>query len=151
MKNIFLRDSENVINYLTPDSIKRLLVTVGIKFVLAVAGMLAMPIGGYTGFSRAVLLLLLFAFVYDVCSLYQFCLHVTQSVLIGFLLFLVLILGISFLLQHGAVLFADVSPATAVGENIIMVVMTLIFLIPFLIDAVRLIKKLHTRKKEAAR
>lgn len=151
MKNIFLKAPENVINYLTPGSVKQLLITMGIKFVLAVAGMLAMPIGSYSGFSRAVLLLLLFAFVYDVCSLYQVCLHIAQSVLIGFLLFLVLIFGIGFLLQYGAGFFADVSPATAAGENIIMAVMTLIFLIPFLIDAVRLIKKLHARKKEAAR
>lgn len=151
MNNIFLKHPENAVNYLTPGSLKRLLTTMAIKLVLAVAGMLAMPVGDYAGFSRAILMLLLFAFVYDVCSLYQACLHVTQSVLMSFLLFLVLIFAIGFLLQYGAAFFTGASPATAAGENILMGVMTLIFLIPFIIDAVRLAKMLCTRKKEAGR
>lgn len=143
MKNIFLKNPENAINYLTPQTPKRLLITVGIKLALAVAGMFAMPVGDYAGFSHVILSLLLFSFVYDVCCLYQVCLHVTQSILMSFLLFLVLIFAVGFILQYGAELFADLSPATATGENILMSVMTLIFLIPFLIDAVRLIKMLR--------
>lgn len=151
MNNIFLKHPENAVNYLTPGSLKRLLITMGIKLVLAVGGMLAMPVGDYAGFSRVILMLLLFAFVYDVCSLYQTCLHVTQSVLMSFLLFLVLIFAIGFIFQYGAALFTGISPSSSAGENIFMSVMTLIFLIPFIIDAVRLIKMLCTRKKEAAR
>lgn len=147
MNNIFLKNSENTINYLTPDSLKRLSVTVGIKLVLAAAGMLALPIGDYTGFSRVILLSLLFAFVYDVCSLYQVCLHVTQSLLMSFLLFIVLIFAIGFLLQYGAAFFSGLSPATAIGENVLMCVMVLIFLIPLIIDLVRLIKMLRTTIK----
>ncbi len=150
MKNIFLKDPENAVNYLTPQSLKRLLITMGIKLFLAVAGMLAMPVGDYAGFSKVLLMLLLFSFVYDVCCLYQVCLHVTQGVLISFLLFLVLIFGIGLLLQYGASFFTGASPATAVGENVLMGIMTLVFLIPFLIDAVRLVKMLCTGKKEAA-
>lgn len=143
MKIFFLKNPENAINYLTPKSLKQLLITIGIKLALAVAGMFAMPVGDYAGFSQMILMLLLFAFVYDVCCLYQVCLHVTQSILMSFLLFLVLIFAIGFIFQYGAELFADLSPATATGENILMSVMTLIFLIPFLIDAVRLIKMLR--------
>lgn len=150
MKNIFLKHPENAINYLTPGSLKRLLITAGIKLVLAAAGMLAMPVGDYAGFSQAILMLLLFAFVYDVCSLYQVCLHVTQSILMSFLLFLVLLFAIGFLLQYGAAFFTGASPATAAGENILMSIMTLIFLIPFIIDAIRLIRLLCAEKKEAA-
>lgn len=146
MNNIFLKHPENAVNYLTPGSLKRLLVTVGIKLVLAVAGMLAMPVGDYSGLSRAILLILLFAFVYDVCSLYQVCLHVTQSVLMSFFLFLVLILAAGFLMQYGAALFIGAAPSTAAGENVLLGVMALVFLIPFIIDAVRLVKMLCHRK-----
>lgn len=146
MKNIFLKDPDNTVNYLTPQSLKQLLITIGIKLVLAVAGMFAMPVGDYAGFSQVILSLLLFAFVYDICCLYQVCLHVTQTILMSFLLFLVLLFAIGFILQYGAALFVGASPATAAGENILMSVMTLIFLIPFLIDAVRLIKKLREQK-----
>lgn len=151
MNNIFLKDPENTVNYLTPQTLKRLLVTIGIKLALAVAGMLSMPVGDYTGFSQVLLSFLLFSFVYDVCCLYQVCLHVTQSILMSFLLFLVLIFAVGFILQYGAAFFAGTSPATAAGENILMSVMTLIFLIPFLIDAARLVKMLCGQKKEAAR
>lgn len=151
MKNIFLKDSENAVNYLTPQSLKQLLITIGIKLALAVAGMFAMPVGDYAGFSQVILSFLLFSFVYDVCCLYQVCLHVTQGVLMSFLLFLVLISAIGFILQYGAALFVGESPATAAGENILMSIMTLIFLIPFIIDAVRLIKMLCAQKQEAAR
>ena len=150
MKNIFLKNPENAINYLTPQTLKRLLITVGIKLALAVAGTFAMPVGDYTGFAKILLSALLFSFVYDVCSLYQVCLHVTQGILMSFLLFLVLIFAIGSIFQYGAALFAGASPATAAGENILMSVMTLIFLIPFLIDTVRLIKMLLAQNKEAA-
>lgn len=140
MKNIFIKDPETAVNYLKPDNLKQLLITVGIKLALAVAGMLAMPIGDYSGFSKFILLLLLFAFVYDVCCLYQFSLHVTQSILIGFLLFLVLLLGVAFLFEYGLAFLAGLNPATATGENVLLTIMTVIFLIPFVIDIVRLIK-----------
>lgn len=146
MKNIFLKDPENAVNYLTPRSLKQLLITMGIKLALAVAGMFAMPVGDYAGFSQVILSFLLFSFVYDVCCLYQVCLHITQSILMSFLLFLVLISAIGFILQYGAALFVGASPATATGENILMSIMTLIFLIPFLIDIVRLIKMLCVQK-----
>lgn len=146
MKNIFLKDPENAVNYLTPRSLKQLLITMGIKLALAVAGMFAMPVGDYAGFSQVILSFLLFSFVYDVCCLYQVCLHITQSILMSFLLFLVLISAIGFILQYGAALFVGASPATATGENILMSIMTLIFLIPFLIDIARLIKKLCVQK-----
>ena len=148
MKNIFLKDPENAINYLTPQSLKRLLITMGIKLALAVAGMLAMPVGDYTGFSRVILSLLLFSFVYDICCLYQVCLHITQGVLMSFLLFLVLVFAIGFILQYGAAFFTGASPSTAVGENILMSIMTLIFLIPLIIDIVRLIKLLYRMRRQ---
>lgn len=151
MNSIFLKDPENTVNYLTPQTLKRLLITMAIKLVLAVAGMFAMPVSDYNGFSKVILSFLLFAFVYDVCCLYQVCLHVTQTILMSFLLFLVLLFAIGFILQYGAVLFMNISPATAVGESVLMSTMLLIFLIPFLIDAVRLIKMLLAQKKETAR
>ena len=140
MKNIFLKNPENAIDYLTPRNLKRLLVTIGIKLVSAAAGMLAMPVGDYTGLSHVLLELLLFSFIYDVCCLYQVCLHITQSLLMSFLLFLVLIFMIGLIFQYGAALFIDAVPATATGEGVIMGIMTLLFLIPFIIDVTRLIK-----------
>ncbi len=150
MKNIFVKDPETAVNYLKPDSLKRLLITVGIKLVFSVGGMSAMLTGEVAGFTRILLFILTFAFVYDVCCLYQVCLHITQSVLIGFLLFLVIIAGIGFLLQHAGSLLAGYSADAALGGTAMTCVMALIFLIPFIIDMVRLIKLLGTgRRKEA--
>lgn len=140
MKNIFVKDTENTVNYLKPDNLKQLLITVGIKLALAVAGMFAMPVGDYSGFSKFILFLLFFAFVYDVCCLYQLSLHITQSILIGFLLFLVLLLGVSFLFTYGTAFLAGLAPSSAAGENALLIIMTVIFLIPFGIDIIRLIK-----------
>ena len=151
MKNIFVKDSESRINYLKPDNLKQLLLTIGIKFVLAIAGMLALPMGDYSGFSKAVLLILFFAFVYDVCCLYQLCLHITQSILIGFLLFLVLLLGVSFLFTYGTAFLSGLQPSTATGEQLLLLGMALVFLIPFLIDLVRLIcfpKRSHSPQEQ---
>lgn len=142
MKNIFVRDPENNINYLTPATPKRLLVTMGIKLALAVSSLFALSVGTMTGFDRILLYLLFFAFVYDIGSLYQLCLHITQSVLIGFLLFLVVVLGIGIAFQYGSDLLMKLTPETALGGDIITVVMLVAFLIPFLVDTVRLVKLL---------
>lgn len=140
MKNIFIKNPETTVNYLKPDNLKQLSITVGIKLILAVAGMIAMPIGDYSGFSKFILLLLMFAFVYDVCCLYQLCLHFTQSILIGFLLFLLLIMGVAVLFQYGLGFLAGIAPSSAAGENALLILMAALFLIPLLIDTFRLIK-----------
>lgn len=142
MKNIFVRDPENNINYLTPATPKRLLVTMGIKLALAVSSLFALSVGTMTGFDRILLYLLFFAFVYDIGSLYQLCLHITQSVLIGFLLFLVAVFGIGIAFQYGSDLLMKLTPETALGGDIVTVVMLVAFLIPFLVDTVRLVKLL---------
>lgn len=142
MKNIFVRDPENSINYLTPATPKRLLVTMGIKLALAVSSLFALSVGTMTGFDRILLYLLFFAFVYDIGSLYQLCLHITQSVLIGFLLFLVAVFGIGIAFQYGSDLLMKLTPETALGGDIITIVMLVAFLIPFLVDTVRLVKLL---------
>lgn len=142
MKNIFVRDPENNINYLTPATPKRLLVTMGIKLALAVSSLFALSVGTMTGFDRILLYLLFFAFVYDIGSLYQLCLHITQSVLIGFLLFLVVVLGIGIAFQYGSDLLMKLTPETALGGDIVTIVMLVAFLIPFLVDTVRLVKLL---------
>lgn len=142
MKNIFVRDPENNINYLTPATPKRLLVTMGIKLALAVSSLFALSAGTFTGFARILLYLLFFAFVYDIGSLYQLCLHITQSVLIGFLLFLVVVFGIGIAFQYSSDLLMKLAPETAFAGNIITTIMLVAFLIPFLIDTVRLVKLL---------
>lgn len=142
MKNIFVRDPENNINYLTPATPKRLLVTMGIKLALAVSSLFALSAGTLTGFARILLYLLFFAFVYDIGSLYQLCLHITQSILIGFLLFLVVVFGIGVAFQYGSDLLRKLAPETALGGDIITIVMLIAFLIPFLVDIVRLVKLL---------
>lgn len=142
MNNIFVKDPENNINYLTPATPKRLLVTMGIKLVLAVSSLFALSAGTITGFARILLYLLFFAFVYDIGSLYQLCLHITQSVLIGFLLFLVVVFGVGIAFRYGSDLLMKLAPETALGGDIITIVMLIVFLIPFLIDTVRLVKLL---------
>lgn len=147
MKNIFLKNPENAVNYLAPQTPRRLLITMGIKLAFALAGMFAMPVGDYAGFARAFLMLMLLFFAYDICCLYQTCLHVAQSVLMSFLLFLVLLFALGLILQYTAPLFADLAPSTASGENILLGIMILILSIPFIIDIVRLTRLLRQQSR----
>lgn len=140
MRKIVENNSENTKNYLKPTDRKMLLILVGIKLILAAAGAAAMPAGQYSGLSILLLRLLMFAFVYDICCFYQVCLHIAQSYLIAFLLFLVLLSGGVFLFNQFFSFLAVINPATEAGQNLSMIVMILIFLIPLLIDAVRLIR-----------
>lgn len=117
-----------------------LLIMTAVKLALALAGAFAMPMGDYSGLSALLLRLLMLAFVYDICCFYQLCLHIAQSIFIAFLLFIFLLMGGVFLFNHFFSFLAAVNPATEAGQNVSMIVMLLIFLIPFLIDAVRLIR-----------
>lgn len=140
MRKIVDTNPENTKNYLKPDNRKMLLIIVGIKLALAVIGTFMMPAADYPAFAMFLLRLLMFAFVYDICCLYQVSLHIAQSYLIAFLLFLLLLMGGVFIFNHFFSFLAQINPATEAGQNASMAVMGLIFLIPFIIDAVRLIK-----------
>jgi len=147
MKRIIEKNPENTKNYLKPTDRKLLLIMTGIKLVLALAGSLMMPIGEYSLPEKILLRTLMFAFVYDICCLYQVSLHIAQSFLIAFLLFLVLLLGGVFLFDRCSAFLASINPSTAAGENLSMAVMTLVFFIPFLIDVIRLIRLSRQEKK----
>ena len=131
---------ENTKNYLKPGDKRVLLAVTGGKLALATAGALAMPMGDYSGLSALLLRLLMLAFVYDICCFYQVCLHIAQSIFIAFLLFILLLMGGVFLFNHFFSFLAAVNPSTEAGQNLSLAVMLLIFLIPFLIDTVRLIR-----------
>lgn len=149
MLKIVKNNPENTKNYLCPADRKTLLIMVGIKLILAAAGAFAMSMGDYPGPSAVLLRLLMLAFVYDICCFYQVCLHIAQSIFIAFLLFIFLLMGGVFLFNHFFSFLSAINPATETGQNISMIVTTLIFLIPFLIDAVRLIRFLTAPKKKA--
>jgi uncharacterized membrane protein len=149
MKKIVAQNPENTKNYLKPDNMKALLITTGIKCILATAGTFFMRTGEYPGLALVLLHILMFAFVYDICCLFQVSLHIAQSYLIAFLLFIVLLLGCVFIFENFFAFLAAIDPATETGQNISMVVMILIFLIPFLIDIVRLIRMYISNQKKA--
>ena len=140
MRKIVENNPENTRKYLKPTDRKMLLSLVGIKLVLAAAGTIAMPIGEYSGLSTLILRLLMFTFVYDICCFYQVCLHIAQSILISLLLFIVMLSGGVFLFSRFFSFLAVIDPATEAGQNLSMLVMILIFIIPLLIDAVRLVR-----------
>lgn len=140
MRRIVHNNPENTKNYLTPADKKTLLIMVLLKLAFAAAGAFAMSMGTYSGFSAFILRVLMFAFVYDVCCFYQVCLHIAQSYFIAFLLFIFLLLGGVFLFNHFFSFLALINPSTKTGENLSMIVMALLFLIPLIIDAVRLIR-----------
>lgn len=148
MRKIVENNPENTKNYLKPDNKKMLLIMVGIKLVLSIAGAFMMPAAEYPALAMFLLRLLMFAFVYDICCLYQVSLHIAQSYLIALLLFLLLLMGGVFVFHHFFSFLAQINPATEAGQNASMAVMGLIFLIPFIIDIIRLIK-LTTAPKES--
>lgn len=147
MIKIQKNNPENTKNFLKPTDKKILLILIGIKLALALAGGFAIPMGHYSEGSALLLRLLAVAFVYDICCFYQVCLHIAQSIFIAFLLFILLLMGGVFLFNHFFSFLAAVNPSTEAGQNLSMAVMTLIFLIPFLIDAVRLARLWLSPKK----
>ncbi len=138
MIKIKQNNPENTKNYLKPTDKKILLVMTAVKLALATAGAFSMSTGDYTGLTAVLLRLLMLAFVYDICCFYQVCLHIAQSIFIAFLLFIFLLMGGVFLFNHFFSFLAGINPSTEAGQNLSLAVMMLIFLVPFLIDAVRL-------------
>ena len=82
----------------------------------------------------------MFAMCYDICSFCQVCLQIAQSIFIGFLLFLLLITGIGILSGYILAPLENFGPATAGGQNLVLLLMTVICMIPLVIDVVRLVK-----------
>lgn len=140
MIKIKKNNPENTKNYLKPTDKRILLLMTAGKLALAAAGAFSMSMGDYSGLSSVLLRLLMLAFVYDICCFYQVCLHIAQSIFISLLLFLFLLMGGVFLFNHFFSFLADINPSTEAGQNLSLAVMALIFLIPFLIDGIRLIR-----------
>ena len=149
MKKLVNMNPDAAKQYLKPDKVKMLGIIVSIKLVLSIAFLFMARVEGYTGFEAFLFYLVMFTLIYDVCSFYQVCLQIAQSIFIGFLLFLLLLMGGIFIFNYGFAFLADINPTTVAGQNISMIVMALIFMIPLVIDAVRLIKLLTTDKKRS--
>lgn len=147
MKKIINMNPDAAKQYLKPDNAKMLGIIMGVKLVLSIAFLIMARVDGYTGFAAFLFYLVMFTLIYDVCSFYQVCLQIAQSIFIGFLLFLLLLMGGIFLFNYAFGFLANISPATATGQNISMIVMALIFIIPLVIDVVRLVKLFKTPVK----
>ena len=149
MKKLVNMNPDAAKQYLKPDNVKMLGIIMAIKFVLSIAFLFMARVEGFTGLEAFLFYLVMFTLVYDVCSFYQVCLQIAQSIFIGFLLFLLLLMGGIFLFNYGFAFLANISPSTATGQNISMLVMALIFMIPLVIDVVRLVKLLKADKKRS--
>lgn len=134
--------------YLKPDSRNALLITMSIKLVLSVIFTFMFSLEGYSGFSAVLFYTVMFSLMYDIGSFYQVCLQIAQSIFIGFLLLLLLLLGAYYLFLYGFSFLASIAPASQVGENISMLITALICLIPLIIDVVRLVKFLKAPQKD---
>lgn len=148
MKRIVNMNPDSTKQYLKPDSRNMLLITMGIKLVLSIIFTFIFKIQGYSGLSAVLFYLVMFSLMYDVCSFYQVCLQIAQSIFIGFLLFLLMLLGIIFIFNYAFSFLAAINPSTAMGENIALIIMALICLIPLVIDVVRLVKFMRQPKPQ---
>lgn len=148
MKKIRNMNPDAAKQYLKPDNLKMLGIIVGIKLILSVAFLFMARVDGYTGLEAFLFYLVMFTLIYDVCSFYQVCLQIAQSIFIGFLLFLLLLMGAIFLFEYAFAFLANISPATAAGQNLSMIVMAVIFIIPLIIDVIRLVKLAKTPAKK---
>ena len=148
MKKIRNMNPDAAKQYLKPDNLKMLGIIVGIKLILSVAFLFMARVDGYTGLEAFLFYLVMFTLIYDVCSFYQVCLQIAQSIFIGFLLFLLLLMGAIFLFEYAFAFLANISPATAAGQNLSMIVMSVIFIIPLIIDVIRLVKLAKTPAKK---
>ena len=97
MKRIVNMNPDSTKQYLKPDSRNMLLITMGIKLVLSIIFTFIFKIQGYSGLSAVLFYLVMFSLMYDVCSFYEVCVQIAQSIFIGFLVFLLLLLGIVFI------------------------------------------------------
>ncbi len=140
MKKIVSVNPEAARPYLKPDTKNMLLITMGIKLVLSIVCICFARLEHADLLSTLLFYLVMFSLMYDVCSFYQVCLQIAQSIFIGFLLFLVMLSGAIFFLNYALMLLPDFSSATAVNENLSMLIMALICLIPLYIDVIRLVK-----------
>ena len=148
MKKLVNMNPDATRQYLKPDNFKMLGMIVAIKLILSIAFLFMARVEGFTGLEAFLFYLVMFTLIYDVCSFYQVCLQIAQSIFIGFLLFMLLLMGGIFLFNYGFAFLANLSPSTATGQNISMIVMALIFMIPLVIDVVRLVKLLKTPVKK---
>ncbi len=140
MKKIVSMNPDAARPYLKPDTRNMLLITMGIKLALSLVCTCFARLDNPSLLSTVLFYLVMFSLMYDVCSFYQVCLQIAQSIFIGFLLFLVMLLGAVFFLNYALLLLANIMPTTPAGENISMLIMVLLCLIPLYIDVVRLIK-----------
>lgn len=140
MKKIVSMNPDAERAYLKPDTRNMLLIIMGIKLVLSIVCTCFARLEGYNAFSTVLFYLVMFALMYDVCSFYQVCLQIAQSIFIGFLLLLFLLLGAIFFLNYALAFLGSFAPTTPAGEAISMLVMALVCLIPLYIDVYRLIR-----------
>jgi len=143
MKRIVNMNPDSTKQYLKPDTRNMLVITMAIKLVLSIIFSFIFKIEGYSGLSAVLFYVVMFALMYDVCSFYQVCLQIAQSIFIGFLLFLLLLLGVMFLFTYAFSFLTVINPSSAMGQNVSLVIMLVICLIPLGIDVVRLVKFLR--------
>lgn len=148
MKKIINQNPDATKQYLKPETAKLQGIAVGIKLALSVAFLFMAQVDGFAGLEAFLFYLVMFTLIYDVCCFYQVCLQIAQSIFIGFLLFLLLLLGAIFIFEYAFGFLANFVPATATGQNISMLVMAVIFIIPLVLDVVRLVKLLKMPTKE---
>ena len=140
MRKIINKNPDATKQYLKPETAKLQGIAIAIKLALSVAFLFMARVDGFSGLEAFSFYLVMFTLIYDVCSFYQVCLQIAQSIFIGFLLFMLLLLGGIFIFEYAFAFLADFSPATATGQNITMLAMALVFAIPLIVDLVRLVK-----------
>ncbi len=140
MRKIINNNPDATKQYLKPETAKLQGIALGIKLALSVAFLFMARVDDLSGLEAFLFYLVMFTLIYDVCSFYQVCLQIAQSIFIGFLLLMLLLLGIIFIFEYAFAFLADFVPATVTGQNISMLVMSVIFVIPLVLDVVRLVK-----------
>ncbi len=134
-------DESTLLQYLKSKERSHILTTVIIKIILSAIAAVAST--GSTSFDISTVLAgcLVFAFVYDVCCLYQFSLYLARSHIVAVIMCLVLLCGIGYLYDVLLSKLPWINAQYSMGvEAILIIFIVLIFLISLMLNIRSIIK-----------
>lgn len=134
-------DESTLLQYLKSKERSHILTTVIIKIILSAIAAVALTGSASFDISTVLVGCLAFAFVYDVCCLYQFSLYLTRNQIVAAIMCLVLLCGIGYLYDILLSKLPWINAQYSMGvEAILIIFIVLIFLIPLILNIRSIIK-----------
>lgn len=126
-------NESSTVQYLKEQEKSRILTSTIIKLILAVIGAVALMKRMPVNFTNIMIGILVFAVVYDLCSVYQFSLRLTRNYIVAFLVSLAIIGGALYLYSMAEEKYDFLNgDYSGTMEYVITFFVILVFLIPLI-------------------